>query len=161
MLSLLAHEQRESLEQEAPSPRKKPRPERASRGSGEGLHIWAVGFAGEAAEHLQRSCERVGRLHRRFGDCWRLVQHVMPCYGGALVRRPDLLLVNAEQLSQHDLDWLHEVGGPLPVWYVSSTELLAQGEASLAQRLRTVALTLADVALAEPALAEPALASPL
>jgi hypothetical protein len=88
---------------------------------------------------VQRSSERVGRLQRCFGDCWRLVQHVMPCFGGALVRRPDLLLVNSDQLSRYDLEWLHEVGGPLPIWYVSSTEILDQGEASLAQRLRTVA----------------------
>jgi hypothetical protein len=139
MLSQLAHEHCDSVEREAPSPRRQRGSERVPRPAHEGLHIWCVGFAGAAAERVQRSSERVGRLERCFGDCWRLVQYVMPCYGGALVRRPDLLVVNADQLSRYDLEWLHEVGGPLPVWYVSSTELLGQGEASLAQRLRTVA----------------------
>lgn len=148
MLSLLAHEQYASVEQEAPSARRAPSPERAPRPGSEGLHLWSVGFAGATAEHVQRSCARVGRLHRRFGDCWRLVQHVMPCYGGSLVRRPDLVLANAEQLSQHDLDWLHEVGGPLPIWCVSSSELLAHGEASLAQRLRSEARTRTEAAVA-------------
>lgn len=139
MRSQLAHEHYDSIEREAPGPRRARRPEPAPRPGGEGLHIWSVGFAGSAAEQVQRSCERVGRLHRRFGDCWRLAQYVMPCFGGALVRRPDLLVVNADQLSRDDLDWLHEVGGPLPIWNVSSSEILSQGEASLAQRLRTVA----------------------
>ena len=140
MLSQLAHEHSDSVEREVESPRRPRRSERVPKPSGEGLHIWSVGFAGAAAEQVQRSSERVGRLQRCFGDCWRLVQHVMPCFGGALVRRPDLLIVNADQLSRYDLEWLHEVGGPLPIWYVSSTELLGQGEASLAQRLRTMAL---------------------
>lgn len=148
MLSQLAHEHYETVEREAPSPRRARRPERArSSGSG-GLHIWSVGFAGAAAEHVQRSCERVGGMHQCFGDCWRLVQHLMPCYGGALVRRPDLLLVNAEQLSQRDLDWLDEVGGPLPILTVTNGELLAHGPASLAQRLRSAAHSLAQSASA-------------
>lgn len=146
MLSLLAPEHCDSVEREAPSPRRARPAERAARPSHEALHIWSVGFAGDAAEHLQRSCQRVGRLHRRFGDCWRLVQHLMPCYGGALVRRPDLLLVNSDQLSQQDLEWLNEVGGPLPIWTVSGRELLAQAEAGVAQRLRATARSFAGAA---------------
>lgn len=149
MYSLLTLERGESVEQEQASPRRTRRFERVPRPGSEALHLWSVGFSGAAAEQLQRSSERVGRLHRCFGDCWRLVQYVMPCFGGALVRRPDLLIVNADQLSHYDLEWLHEVGGPLPVWKVSSRELLSQSEASLAQRLRSVARACAEAPSAQ------------
>ncbi len=151
MLSELIHESYDSPERELPSPRRarppervRTPPERVRTLGGEALHIWTVGFSGSAAERVQRSCERVGRLARRFGDCWRLAQYVMPCFGGALVRRPDLLIVNADQLSQHDLDWLQELGGPLPILKIASSEALAEGEAALAQRLRTAARSFAQ-----------------
>lgn len=148
MLSPICYKPSESLQREPLPPRRPQRVERVESPAAEQLQIWSVGFSGTAAERVQRSCERVGRLTRRFGDGWRLVQYVMPCFGGALVRRPDLVIVNTDQVSAQDLDWLHEVGGPLPVWKVSSAELSSYSEAELAQRLRAAASSFAEASAA-------------
>jgi hypothetical protein len=93
----------------------------------DGAPIWSVGFDAAERRDIAREAARCGAPAQHFDDLWGLTQAVSPCLGGALVRRPRVVVIDSRAIDPRDTTWYDDVVSGLPILCVTERQLQSGG----------------------------------